>query len=217
MTLPMPAMPLDNILALVLATIALAVLPGPNVALTVSRAVRFGFVAGLATVLGVMGGVAVQIAAAAWGLAALVSVYSGALVAVKWAGAAWLLFLGIRALRAGIRAAKAPEAAPARPVPFLRAAAGAMALALANPKTLLFAAAFLPQFVSSPEAAATELPVLAAIHIAVLASVDVGWAALGSFGGARLRLSGATAWVDRISGGAMILAAFGLAAGRATR
>lgn len=209
---------MDNILALAFASLLLGLLPGPNVALTVARSVRFGFGAGAATVAGAMCGVAVQIAAAALGLAALVAVYADALLVVKWAGVAWLLFLGIRALRAGLRAHAEGEAAPApqRPAGFAKSAVGAMALALANPKTLLFGAAFLPQFVSSPEAAAAELPLLALVHLSVLGTVDLGWALLGARAGAKLRLSGAIRWADRISGGSMILAALGLAATRAS-
>ncbi|MCW5610027.1 MAG: LysE family translocator [Rubrivivax sp.] len=125
--------------------------PGVDFLLTVTRTLAGGMRAGVATALGISAGCVVHALAAAFGLAALLALHPGAFVALQWAGAAWLAWLGLRLLRQAWRseAAAAPAAAA-------RGAAGpswrgefrnGLLTNLLNPKVALFFLAFLPPFV----------------------------------------------------------------------
>jgi threonine/homoserine/homoserine lactone efflux protein len=128
------------------ATLVLLLTPGPAVLYIVARSVSQGRAAGLASVGGVGAGNLVHAAAAALGLSSLLVASSLAFAAVKYLGAAYLVWLGLRTLLARPAAAP-PEGAAAPP-----AASGwatfrqGFVVAVLNPKTALFFVAFLPQF-----------------------------------------------------------------------
>ena len=139
-------------LALFAAAVAvLNATPGVDFLLTVTRTVQGGARAGLAAALGIGAGCVLHALAAAFGLAALLAVQPAAFIALQWAGAAWLAWLGLGLLRRAWRGA--PEAAAAAgaargPAQALWAEfrAGLLTNVL-NPKVALFFLAFLPQFV----------------------------------------------------------------------
>lgn len=162
---------MENIPALIVATTLLVMIPGPNVALIVATSLRRGLRQGLLTVLGTTVGVGMQLALVVAGLATLLEAAAEALHWLKWAGAAYLVYLGIRAWR---RAAQPPRGCS--PEPGRRAAWRGTMLAVLNPKTLLFNAAFLPQFVGSTTNATGELILLSALYLLVIATGDVLWA-----------------------------------------
>jgi threonine/homoserine/homoserine lactone efflux protein len=129
-----------------LATVVLLLTPGPAVLYIVARSVDQGRRAGLISVLGIEVGNSVHVLAAAFGLSALLASSALAFSAVKYLGAAYLIFLGVRKLLS-------PEtviAAAAGPGPSRRRvfSQGVLVAAL-NPKTAVFFLAFLPQFVDS--------------------------------------------------------------------
>ncbi len=134
--------------------------PGVDFLLTVSRTLQGGARAGVAAALGVSAGCVVHALAAAFGLAALLALYPGALQAVQWLGAAYLAWLGIGLLR---QAWWPPPPAATAAGPAARAAwvdfrTGLLTNVL-NPKVALFFLAFLPQFVpaGSPSPTASFL------------------------------------------------------------
>jgi threonine/homoserine/homoserine lactone efflux protein len=128
----------------VLAALALLITPGPAVLYIVARSIDQGRRAGLVSMLGVHAGTLVHIAAAAAGLSALLAASAIAFSTVKYLGAAYLVYLGLRRLLAP---APAPDAA-APPVRRLRRAfLDGVVVNVLNPKTALFFLAFLPQFV----------------------------------------------------------------------
>ncbi|MDO8419269.1 MAG: LysE family translocator [Rubrivivax sp.] len=141
---------------LVLFAAAVAVLnatPGVDFLLTVTRTLQGGARAGMAAALGIGAGCVVHALAAAFGLAALLALHPAAFVALQWAGAAWLGWLGVGLLRQAWRRPAAQPAldvatapsAQARPL-WLEFRTGALTNLL-NPKVALFFLAFLPQFV----------------------------------------------------------------------
>jgi threonine/homoserine/homoserine lactone efflux protein len=128
--------------------------PGVDFVLTVSRTLQGGVRAGVAAALGINAGCVVHALAAAFGLAALLALYPAAFVAVQWAGAAYLVWLGVGMLRQAWRgggAAPAQTGAAAAKTFAAEFRAGLLTNVL-NPKVALFFLAFLPQFVpaSSP-------------------------------------------------------------------
>lgn len=197
-------MPIENLLALALATAVLVAIPGPNVALTVANSLRYGFGAGALTVAGAVAGVGLQLALVVFGLAALVELLASALTWIKWLGVAYLLVLGVLTWRR--------PAGEFAEVPAGRRVFGhAFFIAVANPKTLMFNAAFLPQFVPAA-AGIAELSQAAAVLLGVVLAGDLCWAIFASR--ARSWLASFATIRNRVSGAFLIAAGVGLALAR---
>ncbi len=182
---------MSSLAALVAATSILVMIPGPNVALIVANSLQYGLRMGMLTVVGTTAGVGLQLLLVVFGLAALVEFAAEALMWIKWAGVVYLVYLGIRTWREPAGDLAAIEATP---IIFWR---GCL-VALLNPKTLLFNAAFIPQFVGSSPTP-LELGLVALVFLSVLFVGDVLWAAfantarryIGRFGQLRNRVTGA--------------------------
>ena len=139
------------------ASAAFLAVPGPSVIYIVSRSLAEGRTAGIVSALGVQAGGLVHVTAATIGVSAVLASSATAFSVVKYAGAAYLIYLGIRKLTEG-----EPETADGAPAPVARKRLfwqGVLVNSL-NPKTALFFLAFLPQFVD-PERGAVAPQVLA--------------------------------------------------------
>jgi threonine/homoserine/homoserine lactone efflux protein len=194
---------MDTFVALIVATSILVIIPGPNVALIVANSLQYGFRMGAMTVFGTTVGVALQLAFVVVGMAALVELAAGALTWIRWAGVIYLIWLGMRTWR------KPPTdlgEITAAPVMFLR---GCM-LAAVNPKTLLFNAAFIPQFVGT--GAASQFVLVSAVFLGVLFLGDLGWALFAS--SARKLLTRYAHLRNKITGVFLTTAGIGLALAR---
>jgi threonine/homoserine/homoserine lactone efflux protein len=165
----LPTWPLLS--AFLVASFILAVTPGPGVFYIVARSVSQGRASGLASVAGVALGNFGNAIAASLGLAALFAVSSFAFTVVKYAGAAYLIYLGIQALRAGASTQNAnpPEV---KPINLRRIFCDGFFVALLNPKTSIFFAAFLPQFIDPKGSVALQSVLLGAIFVAIAALTD---------------------------------------------
>lgn len=144
-----------ELLLFMAATLVLNATPGVDLLLTVTRTLQGGARAGLAAALGINAGCVVHALAAAFGLAALLAASAAAFTAIKWAGAAYLLWLALGMFRAAWRGAVPAAAAVAGGVAPRSAWAdfrAGLLTNLLNPKVALFFLAFLPQFIapSSP-------------------------------------------------------------------
>jgi threonine/homoserine/homoserine lactone efflux protein len=193
--------------AFVAATTILMLIPGPNVAVIAANSLARGSRCGLVTVAGTCAAMVPQLALTVLGMSAALDLAGRWFGLLRWAGALYLIWLGIRAWRAPAgEAAAAASAASARTM-FVNG----FLVSLTNPKTLLFYAAFFPQFVSRDHPA-RQLWLLAATFLILAALIDSGWALLA----ARLRfvLAAHGRWPARLTGGALILAGAGLAAAR---
>lgn len=191
--------------AFVLAVVVLMLIPGPNVALIVSNSLAFGARRGILTAFATGSASVVQLLLVSAGMASAVSRIGGWFAVLRWAGVIYLVVIGIQQWRATPPdTATLPRRQPLRAV-FARAAT----VSVLNPKTLLFYAAFFPQFLSPDRPIASQLAVLAALYLALAIVIDCLWA-LGASQfrtllGARGRL------FNRISGGVLIGAGLGLA------
>ena len=143
-------MSLQAYLAFVAACIALALLPGPIVTLVIANGLRHGTRAALTNMLGAQAGLAIVIGIVAVGLTSLMATMGYWFDWVRFAGAAYLVWLGIKLIRSPVEGvdADAPPAAAARRL-FLQ---GFLVL-LSNPKVLVFFGAFIPQFMDMEQAA----------------------------------------------------------------
>ncbi len=199
-----PATPL--LLAFIGASLLLALTPGPAVVYIVARTVAQGRASGMASVLGVALGNLANAAGAALGLAALFAVSATAFAIVKWAGAAYLVYLGVRMWLARPAALDAAPAAHLRPLRSLRRVfRDGFVVALLNPKTTLFFAAFLPQFLDSHVNLLAQTLALASIFVGIAGCTDVMYVLMANLVAGRLR--GATkkaVWANRLAGTSFI-------------
>ncbi|HEV2870745.1 MAG TPA: LysE family translocator, partial [Actinomycetota bacterium] len=143
-------MPETSPLALfAVAAVTLLVIPGPAVLYIVTRSVDQGRAAGLASVCGVHVGTLLHVAAAALGLSALLVSSATAYDTVRWLGAAYLVWLGVRRLLARDEDLPAAPGPDAHRLGLGRIFAQGVVVNVLNPKTALFFFAFLPQFVDT--------------------------------------------------------------------
>lgn len=205
--LPSPALGL----AFLGASLVLALTPGPAVVYILTRTLAQGRASGLASVAGVALGNLGNALGAALGLAALFAVSSTAFTIVKWAGAAYLVFLGLKMWRSepGPTAAAASEPPPpTEPIPpgqpgrILREG---FVVALLNPKTALFFAAFLPQFLRPEGSHLGQTLTLGAAFVLIAACTDLVYVLAASRLAPRMRsLAGSARWGRRLAGSAFI-------------
>ena len=159
-----------SFLAFLLTATLLALTPGPGIAYVVARTVAGGRAEGLASCLGTGIGGLIHVAAAALGLSVLIAQSAVAFDMVKYVGAAYLVYLGIRMLTRKMQDSTTPRAES-------RGAASAFAQGIAvetlNVKTALFFLAFLPQFLSTPDPSMAQVVLLGGICVALNTLVDV--------------------------------------------
>ncbi|WP_196260258.1 LysE family translocator [Pelagibacterium limicola] len=157
---------LSVVLAFALAAIVLAITPGPDMALFISRTINFGTSHGFATVLGAITGIAVHTMLAAFGISVLILTAPAAFMALKVVGALYLIWLAISAIRsgAGLTVKKATGRVPSLKASYLTG----LGINLTNPKVALFFVTFLPQFVSADDPAASAKLVFLGLEFVVL-------------------------------------------------
>lgn len=184
------------------AAIVLAVSPGPGMLYVLARSLRGGRRAGLASSFGTAVGGLGHVVAAALGLSAILATSATAFNAVKYAGAAYLIYLGIRTLMAGKEATGESPSASGGAWPAFRQG---VTTEVFNPKTAIFFLSFLPQFVNREAPAIPQFLLLGAISVLLNTSADVVVALLASPIGASLRQRPRLRHSQRYaSGGALI-------------
>ena len=167
----------SQLLAFVLASILFIQVPGPSLLFTIGRALSVGRREALLSVLGNALGLVVQVMLVALGLGAVVAASATAYTVLKLAGAAWVVWLGISAIRHRKDARVALTTGQRRPERPGAAVWTGMVVGMSNPKTIVFFVAFLPQF-TNPTAGHVGLQVaLLGLLFAVLAvASDSAWA-----------------------------------------
>jgi threonine/homoserine/homoserine lactone efflux protein len=161
---------------------ALVLIPGPNLVFIITRSIEAGRRAGLASMLGVETATLVHVTAAAVGLSALLASSAVAFETVRWAGVAYLVYLGVRALRSD-ESAEAP-----RPAGLRRSFAEGVLVNLLNPKVAVFFLAFLPQFVDPEQGSAgVQVLVLGAVFMVIASLLDLVYVSAAGLIGQRLR------------------------------
>jgi threonine/homoserine/homoserine lactone efflux protein len=210
---------LDQLLLFVAAGVLLNLTPGPDVLYIVSHALRSGARAGMVAALGITAGCFVHIIAAAVGVSALMAASSAAFTVLKWVGAAYLVYVGLRLLLSRGASAMQLEAVGAASTPardqlghksiFLR---GFWTNAL-NPKVALFFLAFVPQFI----APSIEHKPLAFLLLGLLFNfnglwVNFGWALAAAWLARRVAaVQKSLRTLDRIAGAMFVGFGFKLA------
>jgi threonine/homoserine/homoserine lactone efflux protein len=198
----------------VVAGLLLNVTPGPDMAYIAARGASGGFRAGVAATLGITVGCLFHTLAAALGLSVLLATSAAAFAVVKWCGAAYLLYTGIRLVVSSVRppgaatkgALLAPAAAP-------RIFREALVINVLNPKVALFFLAFLPQFIdaTAPSKALAFIALGCLFNFnSLFTNVPVAW--LSAQAGTRIRTHAkASRWLSGAVGGLFVLLASRLA------
>jgi threonine/homoserine/homoserine lactone efflux protein len=193
-----------------LASVALAVVPGPAVAYIVTQSIDQGRRAGLLSALGVASGGLVHVAAATVGLSALVASSATGFTVVKLVGAAYLIAVGIRRILTGDDGAE-----PVRTPPAHVYRQGVIVNVL-NPKTALFFLAFLPQFVDRDHTVWPQVAILGLLFVFVAVLSDMTYALVSDAIAGKLRRTGTGAKLRRwFTGGVFV--ALGVTAAAARR
>jgi threonine/homoserine/homoserine lactone efflux protein len=203
-------MSLQLYLAFVAACIGLALLPGPIVTLMIANGLRHGTRAALINILGVQAGLAIVIGIVAIGLTSLMATMGYWFNWVRFAGAAYLVWLGIKLIRAPVEGVSAEAPPPPRGGFFLQG----FLVALSNPKVLVFFGAFIPQFMDMSQDHLSQVVLLGVTFMVTAAMTDATYALLA--GRARRFFSAQrTRTLSRVSGGFMIGGGIWLALTRA--
>ncbi len=179
-------------------TLILVLTPGPIVTLVIATGATQGIRAALTTVAGTTIGNALLIAGIAFGLSWILKFSSELFEILRWAGAAYLIWLGIQAWRAGGREGGPPPVQ--KRVHFSRG----FLVALTNPKTIAFFTAFLPQFVDPKLPVEPQLLVMCTVSVLLAAVTDSGWAVASGLGRAWFMKPARAKLLNRISGLALI-------------
>lgn len=205
-------MSLEFYFAFCLATAALILLPGPIVTLVVAQSLRHGTATGLATVAGSSVGNALLIAAGALGLSTALVLLTDFFDLIRWLGAAYLIWLGLREWRA--RGATLKDTAAGAQSTKTKVFWQGIVVAITNPKTILFYAAFFPQFIDPAAPLVPQLTLMSVSFVVIAATFDGCYALLAG----RLRgflLNDRKARIrSRITGALLIGTGIGLALAR---
>ena len=195
-------MPLDLWLAFVAASVVLLLIPGPTILLVLSYALTQGRRVAVAMALGVALGDFVAMTASLLGLGAIVLASATAFTALKWVGAAYLVWLGVKLLRARPAAglgAELAEGLPARGIFWHAAAVTAL-----NPKSIAFFIAFVPQFLRPEAPLGPQFAVLIGTFVGLAAVNALAYALLADRLRARIRRPAVLLWLNRAGGTALV-------------
>lgn len=162
--------------AFLVATAVLILMPGPIVTLVIANSLAYGQRTGLATVAGSTSGNALLVAAGALGLTTLLALAAELFEVLRWAGVAYLVYLGARQWRLAF------TAGPMDTLPAMRSRKGVfwqgVLVALTNPKTIFFYAAFFPQFIDPTLAVGPQLAAMSVAMVLIAVCLDSLYAVL---------------------------------------
>ncbi|MBT0959812.1 LysE family translocator [Denitromonas iodatirespirans] len=195
-------MTLTSALALAGAVFVLAVTPGPAVASITARTLGSGLGAALWHVAGIALGDIVLIALACLGMTTLAQNYGEVFLAVKWLGAAYLIWLGIGALRGDDT--PPAELPPGPSAGYFKDALTGLLTTLGNPKAILFYAAFFPTFIDLASITFVDFLLVCAIACSMVFVVLAGYALLAARARRLLRDRRAVRAMNRVSGGVLV-------------
>jgi threonine/homoserine/homoserine lactone efflux protein len=171
----------------VVMTFVISATPGPNMLLVMSHGARFGLRPAIWTMAGCMTALIGMVSISAAGVGALLHSFPAVFDALRYLGAAYLAYLGYNLWHAGVRVGDAPPAAIANLSETPYRSAGAyyrqgLAVAASNPKAIVFAAAFFPQFIQADRPAGLQFAVL----LITFTVIEVSWYLIYALSGHKL-------------------------------
>jgi len=204
-------MHLTTWLAFALAAAVMGLIPGPGVTSIVGYALSSGRRTALASVAGIAIGNTICMSVSMAGAGAVLAASARAFLVLKWAGALYLIGLGVLAIVRSRRGLASGELARA-PITPRAAFLSNLALGVFHPKTIVFFAAFAPQFISAQASYVLQAAVLVATYTAVVGTTDTAYALAASRASHLLKGPRAMLWSKRAGGGVLIAAGVATAA-----
>jgi homoserine/homoserine lactone efflux protein len=200
-------MSLEVFIAYTIAVALIVVVPGPNIMLVVNDSMSFGVKRGLLTILGIKAGTLFLVCLSMIGLTALLTWFSGLFTLIKWAGVCYLLYLGITQIRSSLK--------PVSPVDLPQTANGRLFLkgflvAATNPKGLLFAGAFFPQFLNADAPLMPQMVILCLGFMVVSFLIEIVYAYTGNLAANLFKSDYFRRISQRVSGAILISFGIGL-------
>jgi threonine/homoserine/homoserine lactone efflux protein len=165
-------------LTFIATTFFISATPGPNMLLMLSHGTRYGWQATLATMSGALAGLGLLFALSAFGMATILATSATLFLIFKLIGAVYLIYLGWQCFKAGSNLEMPNSSADSAARRFRLG----LTVALSNPKAILFAAAFLPQFINTSQPQAGQWAIL----LSSFFIIEAGWQMAYAAGGARL-------------------------------
>ncbi|WP_018631418.1 LysE family translocator [Neomegalonema perideroedes] len=205
-------MPLEQWLAFAAASAVMLAIPGPTILLVVSYALGHGRKAAKASVAGVALGDFTAMTASMLGLGALLAASAGLFTALKWIGAAYLIYLGVKLWRAPVSGGEAVAEREAAQESSLKIFAHLYLVTALNPKSLLFFMAFLPQFLNPAAPLWPQLLIFEATFLCLATLNALLYALAAAKARGSIRKPGVQLAANRI-GGSLLIGAGVLAAG----
>lgn len=195
-------MPFDLWLTFTAASLALLLIPGPTVLLVLSYALSKGRSVAVASAAGVALGDLVAMTASLAGLGALVLASATLFTALKWVGAAYLIYLGVKLIRsAPTNGLEMPEADN---ITTSRVFGHTAAVTALNPKSIAFFIAFVPQFIRADAALLPQFAILIATFVTLAAANALAYALAADRLRGVIARPNVIAWITRAGGGALI-------------
>jgi homoserine/homoserine lactone efflux protein len=206
-------MELNVFLSFIIATTIMIALPGPSVLLTVANSISFGRKYGILTVLGATMGIAIQLIITAIGLASLLNTIAEAFKWLRWAGAIYLIFLGIKQWQSSNKPIDFNTTSTSNKNVFVQG----LVTTIFNPKSLIFIAAFLPQFINLSRPTGLQFSIIIPTFLLITFAVTSLWALIAGKLREFIKNQKTFRSILRVSGGLMILAGFGLILARRSK
>ena len=197
----------ELLITFIIAGAVIVAVPGPNIMLIVADSINHGFRDSLKTILGVTAGTFLLVLLSMAGVATLLTMFSGVFTILKWIGAGYLAYVGISQIRGSFRSEDAGGTQKAdHGSLFVRG----FLVAATNPKGLLFAGAFFPQFISKEAPLIPQLLILCGTFLLVSVIIEVVYAYLGDRSGRLFKTPTFRNIAARVSGTVLVLFGIGL-------
>jgi len=193
----------------VLATALMIALPGPSVLLTIAHSLSFGWRRALITVTGATLGIGVQLLVAVIGIGGLIRFVAATFDLLRWAGAAYLVYVGVKVWMGAKELAALGNAGDAKPNGLLMQG---LVITIFNPKSLLFIAAFLPQFIDGQRPVAAQFLIIVPVFLLITFVVTSSWAIVAGLINKLVRRSGTLAILFRLAAVMIALSGAGMVA-----
>lgn len=191
------------------AVFLLSATPGPNMLHVMSRSVELGMQRAIAAMTGCLLGLLTLLAASAVGLGTLLHALPGMFTVLRYVGAAYLLYLAVKAWRSPVNTAETAETELLKPtVSWFSVLRGGYTISISNPKAIVFAAAFLPQFIDPARAQMPQFAILVAVFTVIEGFWYCIYALCGRALSGQLGRAGVKRAFNRLTGG--LFAGFGL-------
>lgn len=198
----------ETLATFILATAVIVAIPGPNILIVVNDSITHGFRRSLATIVGIKAGTLMLIMLSMVGVAALLKMFSGVYLFIKWLGIGYLVYLGVSQIRMSMREQDTrPQAKTSEKGLFLKG----FLVSATNPKGIIFAGAFFPQFIDEKAALLPQMLLLCFGFVLTAALIEIVYAVLGDAARALFRTDSFRRLSNRLSGGVLILFGIGLA------